>query len=70
MNLIQNIFQNPNFQIKGDRVKLKKRILKDIINMNWFNDCDLLIGYTDGQREYTNPLMWQLDYLNFTGIIQ
>lgn len=64
MNLIQNIFQNPNFKIEGDRHKLKKRILKDIINMNWFNDCDLLIGYKDGQREYTDPKRWQLDAAN------
>lgn len=64
MNLIQNIFQNPNFKIVGDRHKLKKRILKDIINMNWFYDCSLLIGYSDGQREYTNPQRWQLDAAN------
>lgn len=64
MNLIQNIFQNPNFKVVGDKHKLKKRILKDIINMNWFNDCGLLIGYVDGQREYTNPQRWQLDAAN------
>ena len=64
MNLIQNIFQNPNFKVEGDHHKLKKRILKDIINMNWFNDCDLHIGYSDGQRVYTNPKQWQLDAAN------
>lgn len=64
MNLIQNIFQNPNFKVEGDKHKLKKRILKDIINMNWFNDCELLIGYSDGQREYTDPQRWQLDAAN------
>ena len=64
MNLIQNIFQNPEFKIEGDQHKLKKRILKDIINMNWFNSCDLLVGYKDGQREYTNPQRWQLDAAN------
>lgn len=64
MNLVQNIFQNPNFKVQGDMHKLKKRILKDIINMNWWNDCELLIGYQDGQREYTNPQRWQLDAAN------
>ena len=64
MNLVQNIFQNPNFKVQGDMHKLKKRILKDIINMNWWNDCELLIGYQDGQREYTNPHRWQLDAAN------
>lgn len=64
MNLVQNIFQNPNFKVQGDIHKLKKRILKDIINMNWWNDCELLIGYQDGQREYTNPQRWQLDAAN------
>ena len=64
MNLVQNIFQNLNFKVQGDMHKLKKRILKDIINMNWWNDCELLIGYQDGQREYTNPQRWQLDAAN------
>lgn len=64
MNLVQNIFQNPNFDIKGDRDKLKQKIAKDVINMYWWNDCGILKGYDSSFRVYANPEIWQLDAAN------
>ena len=64
MNLVQNIFQNPNFIISGDKNKLKQKIAKDIINMYWWNDCGILAGYDSSFRVYSNPEIWQLDVAN------
>ena len=64
MNLVQNVFQNPNFKISGDRDKLKQKIAKDIINMYWWNDCHILAGYDSSFRVYSNPEIWQIDAAN------
>ncbi|WP_304393246.1 DNA methyltransferase [uncultured Clostridium sp.] len=64
MNLVQNVFQNPNFIISGDKNKLKQKIAKDIINMYWWNDCHILAGYDSSFRVYANPEIWQIDAAN------
>ena len=64
MNLVQNIFQNSEFKITGDKNKLKQKIAKDIINMYWWNDCHILIGYDSSFRVYSNPELWQIDIAN------
>ena len=64
MNLVQNIFQNSNFTISGDKDKLKQKIAKDIINMYWWNDCGILAGYDSSFRVYSNPEIWQIDVAN------
>lgn len=64
MNLVQNIFQNPNFKITGEKDKLMQKIAKDIINMYWWNDCGILSGYDSSFRVYSNPELWQVDLAN------
>lgn len=64
MNLVQNVFQNPNFTISGEKDKLKQKIAKDIINMYWWNDCGILVGYDSSFRVYANPELWQIDAAN------
>jgi len=47
MRLLNALFENEHFAVDEQSVPY---IVRDIINMNWWNTCDYLIGYAEKRR--------------------
>ena len=47
MRLLNALFEDENFLVDVDSIPY---IVRDIINMNWWNTCDYIIGYKKNKR--------------------
>lgn len=52
MRLLNAIFENSDFLIDDESTPY---IVRDIINMNWWNTCDYLLGYKNNRRVSLTP---------------
>jgi len=48
--LLNQLFENPSFTIDNESVAY---IVRDIINMNWWNTCGFVIGYKNNRRVFS-----------------
>ena len=49
IRLINKLFEDENFLVDSDSLPY---VVRDIINMNWWNTCDYLLGYKNNRRIY------------------